>query len=87
MPVLMPSSQRDRSNVEIAGDLEETIGRQSARHGDPGPGTPGSVFARAPPGRRRGLTVEIRGYDLATLDTLAGNAALSIAECPGITDL
>ena len=34
-----------------------------------------------------GLTVEIRGYDLATLDALAGSVAKLIVDVAGITDI
>ena len=35
----------------------------------------------------KGLTVEIRGFDLATLDALARSVAASIEDVPGITDV
>jgi HAE1 family hydrophobic/amphiphilic exporter-1 len=38
-------------------------------------------------GGDEGLTVEIRGYDLATLDALAANVAKAIVDVPGITDV
>jgi HAE1 family hydrophobic/amphiphilic exporter-1 len=38
-------------------------------------------------GGDEGLTVEIRGYDLATLDALARRVAALIKEVPGVTDL
>jgi HAE1 family hydrophobic/amphiphilic exporter-1 len=84
---LSPSSQRDRSNVEVAGDLRKRLAGR----------VPGmEIRVRAPQGQfllerllggDEGLTVEIRGYGLATLDTLAAAAALSIAAVPGITDV
>jgi HAE1 family hydrophobic/amphiphilic exporter-1 len=84
---LSPSSQRDRSNVEVAGDLRKRLAGR----------VPGmEIRVRAPQGQfllerllggDEGLTVEIRGYGLATLDTLAATAALSIAAVPGITDV
>jgi len=84
---LSPSSQRDRSNVEVAGDLRKRLAGR----------VPGmEIRVRAPQGQfllerllggDEGLTVEIRGYGLDTLDTLAATAARSIGTVPGITDV
>jgi HAE1 family hydrophobic/amphiphilic exporter-1 len=38
-------------------------------------------------GGEEGLTVEIRGYELSTLDALAGRVAKLVADVPGITDV
>ena len=84
---LIPAGQRKRSNVEIAQDLRRRlIGK-----------IPGmEIRVRAPQGQfllerllggDEGLTIEIRGYDLATLDTLAGNVTKQIVNVPGITDV
>jgi HAE1 family hydrophobic/amphiphilic exporter-1 len=84
---LTPASRRDRSNTAIARDLRRRLeGR-----------IPGmEIRVRAPQGQfllerilggDEGLTVEIRGHDLATLDALAARAARSIADVPGITDV
>jgi HAE1 family hydrophobic/amphiphilic exporter-1 len=84
---LLPIARRERSNTEIARDLRRRLeGR-----------VPGmEIRVRAPQGQffmerilggDEGLTVEIRGYDLATLDLLAGQVALLIADVPGITDI
>jgi HAE1 family hydrophobic/amphiphilic exporter-1 len=84
---LTPVVERDRSNVEIAQDLRRRLAGA----------VPGmEVRTRAPQGQfllerllggDEGLTVEIRGFDLATLDSLANRVAESIAEVPGITDV
>jgi HAE1 family hydrophobic/amphiphilic exporter-1 len=84
---LLPSAQRDRSNVEIAQDLRRRLDGK----------VPGmEIRVRAPQGQfllerllggDEGLTIEIRGYDLATLDTLAAAAAKLIVDVPGITDV
>ncbi|MEJ2166116.1 MAG: efflux RND transporter permease subunit, partial [Desulfobacterales bacterium] len=84
---LLPSAQRDRSNVEVAEDLRRRLDGR----------VPGmEIRVRAPQGQfllerllggDEGLTVEIRGYDLATLDRLAAAAAKLIADVPGITDV
>lgn len=84
---LVPVARRKRSNVEIAQELRRKLeGR-----------VPGmEIRVRAPQGQfilerilgsDEGLTVEIRGHDLATLDALAAQAAISIVTVPGITDV
>jgi len=84
---LLPASERKRSNTEIAGDLRKKLTGQI-------PGM--TVRTRAPQGQFllerllggvEGLTVEVRGVELATLDALAQRAAGMIAGIPGITDL
>ncbi|MDP4979291.1 MAG: efflux RND transporter permease subunit, partial [Desulfobacterales bacterium] len=84
---LLPAAQRERSNVEIAQDLRRLLDGR----------VPGmEIRVRAPQGQfllerllggDEGLTVEIRGYELATLDALAASVAKLIAEVPGITDV
>jgi HAE1 family hydrophobic/amphiphilic exporter-1 len=84
---LLPATQRQRSNVEIADDLRQRLAGR----------VPGmEIRVRAPQGQflldrllggETGLTVEIRGYDLATIDALARRAAALILEVPGVTDL
>jgi len=84
---LLPASQRERSNVEIAKDLRRLL--ESS--------VPGmEIRVRAPQGQfilerilggDEGLTIEIRGYELATLDALARSVAKSIVDVAGITDV
>ena len=84
---LLPAAQRQRSNVEIAQDLRRRLDGS----------VPGmEIRTRAPQGQfllerllggDEGLTIEIRGYDLATLDALAGSVAKSIVNVAGITDV
>ncbi len=84
---LLPAAQRERSNVEIAQDLRRRL-----------TGTvPGmEIRIRAPQGQfllervlggDEGLTIEIRGFELAILDALGRSAAKSIAKVAGITDV
>ena len=84
---LVPAAQRERSNVEIAKDLRRRLtGR-----------VPGmEIRIRAPQGQfllerilggDEGLTIEIRGFELAILDALGRSAAKSIVKVPGITDV
>ena len=84
---LLPAAQRDRSNVEIAQDLRRRLEGQ----------VPGmEIRVRAPQGQflmerilggDEGLTVEIRGFELATLNALTRNVAALIEDVPGITDI
>ncbi len=83
---LQPAAQRERSNVEIAADLRRLLNGR----------IPGMIVrTRAPQGQfllgrllggDEGLTVEIRGFDLQTLDLLAVRAARNLEGIPGITD-
>jgi HAE1 family hydrophobic/amphiphilic exporter-1 len=84
---LLPVVQRERSNLEIAQDLRRRLDGR----------VPGmEIRVRAPQGQfllerllggDEGLTIEIRGYELATLDALAAGVARAIRDVPGITDL
>lgn len=84
---LVPLSQRDRSNIEIADDLRRHLESQI-------PGM--TIRTRAPQGQRMlerliggesGLSLEVRGHDLPTLDALAAEAARAMRDIPGITDV
>ena len=84
---LLPAAQRKRSNVEIAKNL-----RRRLDHSVPGM----EIRVRAPQGQfllerllggDEGLTIEVRGYELATLDALAASVAKSIVDVAGITDV
>ncbi|MGD8963200.1 MAG: efflux RND transporter permease subunit [Desulfobacterales bacterium] len=84
---LSPAAQRERSNTEIAKDLRRRLDGN----------VPGmEIRVRAPQGQfllerilggDEGLTIEVRGYDLATLDALAGSVVKLIGDVPGITDV
>ncbi|HXV19637.1 MAG TPA: efflux RND transporter permease subunit [Desulfuromonadales bacterium] len=83
---LTPAAQRQRSNTEIAADLRRSLAGQ----------VPGMIVrTRAPQGQfllerllggDQGVTVEVRGFDLATLDALAARVERAIADVPGVTD-
>lgn len=84
---LSPASGRKRSNVEIADDLRSRLGGKISGM---------DVRVRAPQGQfilsrilggDEGLTVEIRGFDLHTLDALANRVAAELEGVPGITDV
>jgi HAE1 family hydrophobic/amphiphilic exporter-1 len=84
---LLPAKLRERSNVEIAKDLRSRLeGRIAGME----------IRTRAPQGQfllerilgsDEGLTIEVRGFELATLDALAKRVAESIVDVPGITDI
>ena len=85
---LVPASQRDRSNTEIASDLRRLLDGKI-------PGM--TVRTRAPQGQFllnrlvggavEGVTVEIRGYDLDTLYALSEQVANAMGGVAGITDV
>jgi HAE1 family hydrophobic/amphiphilic exporter-1 len=84
---LTPATARERANSEIAADLRRRL--EAA--------VPGmEIRTRAPQGQfllerilatEEGVTVEVRGFDLDTLDTLARRVAEAIADVPGVTDV
>jgi len=83
---LVPAGDRKRSNRDIARDLRRRLTGKVAGM---------EIRVRAPQGQfimerllggDEGLTVEIRGHALETLDALARQVALAIADVPGITD-
>ncbi len=84
---LVPVAERDRSNTQIADDLRERLDGKIAGM---------EVRTRAPQGQfllgwllggDEGLSVEIRGYELDTLNLLAERAAKALAGVRGITDV
>ncbi|MGZ0654999.1 efflux RND transporter permease subunit [Coraliomargarita sp. W4R53] len=84
---LVPASQRSRSNVQIAEDLRKAIDGK----------VPGmTIRTRAPQGQflleriiggDEGVTVEIRGFELDTLEALSAQVAEGIKGIDGITDI
>ncbi|HVI01078.1 MAG TPA: efflux RND transporter permease subunit, partial [Enhygromyxa sp.] len=84
---LTPAAQRERSNTEIADALREQLRGKV-------PGV--EIRTRAPQGQfllerilgsDEGLTIEIRGYEIETLDRLARRAAEVVAGIAGVTDV
>jgi len=84
---LSPATRRKRSNVEIADDLRRRLAGNI-------PGM--NVRTRAPQGQflldrllgaDEGLTIEVRGFDLFTLDALSTRVAEAIRDVPGVTDV
>ena len=84
---LTPAAQRNRSNQQIADALRQHLTGK----------VPGmNVRTRAPQGQfllerllggDEGVSVEIRGFDLAILEALAAQVEQAIADVPGVTDL
>jgi HAE1 family hydrophobic/amphiphilic exporter-1 len=82
-----PARDRVRSNQQIADDLREQLAG----------GIPGmKIRVRAPQGQFllerlldtvEGVTVEVRGFDLAALDLLAKQVSAAVKDIPGITDV
>jgi HAE1 family hydrophobic/amphiphilic exporter-1 len=84
---LTPATQRQRSNQAIANALRDHL-----QDGVPGM----KLRVRAPQGQFllerilanvEGVTVEVRGFDLETLDLLARQVAAAIGEVAGVTDV
>jgi len=84
---LVPVAERDRSNTEIAEVVRNRLQGQI-------PGM--TVRVRAPQGQfllerilggEERLTVEVRGFELQTLDALAERVAAVVSDVPGITDV
>ena len=84
---LTPAAERTRSNADIAADLRKRLAGRI-------PGM--EIRTRAPQGQfllerllatDEGLTVEVRGFDLDTLDLLAHRVAEAVEDVPGITDV
>ncbi len=84
---LLPVTQRNRSNQEIANDLRRRLDNRI-------PGM--KIRVRAPQGQFllerllasvEGVTIEVRGYDIDTLVLLAQQVSTAIADVPGVTDI
>jgi HAE1 family hydrophobic/amphiphilic exporter-1 len=84
---LAPLNSRTRSNVEIAAELRRNLASKI-------PGM--EVRTRAPQGQfliervlggEEGITVEVRGFDLAVLNELSRRVAEDIKDVPGIVDV
>lgn len=84
---LVPAAERRRSNVEIAANLRRQLTGAVAGM---------EIRTRAPQGQfllarlmasESGLRLEVRGFDLDTLDGLATQVADLAREVPGVTDV
>ena len=84
---LTPAAQRSRSNARIASDLRRRLDGQI-------PGM--KIRTRAPQGQfllerllagEEGVVVEVRGFELGTLDALSRRVVDALGAVPGITDV
>ncbi len=84
---LPPALERSRSNQEIANDLRKRLADGVAGM---------KIRVRAPQGQFllerildtvEGVTVEVRGYDIPTLDLLAKRVSQAIGDVNGVTDV
>ncbi|MBN1957431.1 MAG: efflux RND transporter permease subunit [Desulfuromonadales bacterium] len=84
---LLPVSERRRSNSQIANDLRKQLAGKI-------PGM--TIRTRAPQGQfllerllggDEGLSVDIRGFELSVLDSLAARVAQQLVGIPGVTDI
>ncbi len=84
---LTAATERERSNTEIAEDLRQRLEGQI-------PGM--TIRTRAPQGQfllqrllggEQSLIIEVRGYELETLEALADRVREVIGDVPGITDI
>ncbi len=84
---LGPVSQRLRSNSQVADDLRSRLDGKIAGM---------EVRVRAPQGQflldrliggSEGITVEVQGYELPTLEALAAQVAERLRNLPGVTDI
>ncbi len=84
---LVPASQRERSNVEIAEDLRGRLAGRVAGMEVRTRAPQGQFLLERVLGRQEGLEVEVRGYELDTLGALAELAAEVVRAVPGVTDV
>jgi len=84
---LVPVSQRRRSNIEIANDLRKELSGRIAGMAIRTRAPQGQFLLERVLGGDEGLTVEIRGFVLATLENLGKQVAGRLAAIAGIADI
>ena len=84
---LVPAAERQRSNSAIAHDLRRLLSGQIAGMAIRTRAPQGQFLLQRLLGSDNGLTVEIRGFDLDTLDLLTTQVVASISALPGISDI
>lgn len=84
---LVPARERTRSNTEIANDLRQRLAGKVAGMEVRVTAPQGQFLLDRILGGDEGLTVEIRGFDLETLNLLAERVEAEIASVPGIIDI
>lgn len=83
---LVPARQRQRSSEQIAADLRVKLREIPGTTVRTRAGQGLFLLRLATPGGE-GLAVEVRGFELQTLDALAQRVQQAIVDVPGITDL
>ncbi|MCC5789000.1 MAG: efflux RND transporter permease subunit [Opitutales bacterium] len=85
---LVPQTQRSRSSEEIAADLRNRLQDIAGARITVRAGGGLFVFRRLGIGGDDGaqLSLEVRGFDLDTLDALAAQAVAAVEDIPGVTD-
>ncbi len=84
---LLPAAERQRSNTEIADDLRQRLDGKIAGMKIKTRAPQGQFLLERLLGSDEGLTVEVRGFELAKLEALASQIAVDIADVSGITDV
>ncbi len=84
---LRRAGERARSNTEIAAALRESLAGRVAGMEIRTRAPQGQFLLERVLGTTEGVTVEVTGHELATLDSLARQAAEVIADVPGVTDV
>lgn len=84
---LTPATERGRSNTEIADELRKRLQGQLPGMALKIRAPQGSFILERLLGTEDGLTVEVRGFELARLDALAEAVAEAVRDVPGITDV
>lgn len=84
---LPPTSERDRSNTEVADDLRERLAGKIAGVEIRTRAPQGQFLLQRVLGTTEGITVDVRGFELATLDELAARVMEEMAQVSGVTDV
>jgi HAE1 family hydrophobic/amphiphilic exporter-1 len=83
---LVPLSERERSSAQVAADLRREIGIVPGSEVRVRAGQGMFLLSRLLGSGEENLEIEVRGYDLDTLDRLAATVEDRIQDLPGITD-
>ena len=84
---LVPRAERQRSNTEIAAELRKRLTGNVAGMEVRTRAPQGQFLLQRVLGTEEGITVEVRGHDLATLGELAQRAGEVVRAVPGVTDI
>lgn len=84
---LVPAKDRTRSNTEIADDLRKKLAGKIAGMEVRVTAPQGQFLLERVLGGDEGLTVEIRGFEVETLDLLATHVVDALEQVPGVIDI